>query len=211
VVIISLFFREYVMSKRKKKKTSKINLGIAAIALSGIAILISLGSLFQSGQALKITKEKYMEDRLAVWQGEFMKDPVGVKLSPIAEGINLQNATVYFPPQIDSEEYSIISPEYLLPLSHIELQVQNIFEEIASPDPDSIMVGSEKLLPLVIRSQYVAQGKLYQDTSLYFLQFMVFIGDDVNLIFNSLLFGQRIETNSDIEQFLKNEFELMLE
>ncbi len=201
------------MSKRKPSNEFVIKehvFEIATLIISLVALSISIRSCAQAERSLDLAEEEFTSQRLAVWNGIVDEENKRLKLSSISEDVELQFAYVYFPPQLDDSEYTVSPPDFYIPLTYLSMQLENFVVETIELKPETVVVGDNKFVPIIIKSTYVAQGKLYEETALYYIKIMFVTGadnkDKPSISFDGLLFGNRIDSSTNIHEYLKNEW-----
>ena len=90
------------------------------------------------------------------------------------------------------------------------MQLQDYIFEIIEPKPENVVVGDNRFVPIIIKSSYIAQGKLYEETALYYIKIMFITGTDnkeeTSISFDGLLFGYRLDSSINIHEYLQNEW-----
>lgn len=207
-----------MVSEQSQGKKWGSTLDIVNFIIALIALLVAARGCYQAERSLELAEQEFASQRLAVWQGSLSESGNDLIISAISDNSELQTAVVYFPPQIESFERIVGPPDFMFSLVNAKFQLSQIMDEKIPREPDKIILVPHGIVPIVLRSVYIAQGEVYEDAALYYLQFESIVVDNefqsptINI--KGMLFGQRIDasnTDADIRSFLQTEWDRFLE
>jgi hypothetical protein len=133
-------------------------------------------------------------------------------LSSTDPEITLQQARLILPPQIYPgvrDEIIILPPDYQFYFSRFDRLVRQALEiNVEAPGSETLKVG-DAFMPVVIDSVYTTKGRLYQDKSLYYLNYFVVWGEGElpSLEYRSLQFIERLAAEQDPVEHIRARWE----
>jgi hypothetical protein len=170
-----------------------------SILLSIIAIIISLKSLSNSSNALKLEQEKFERDQLIVLKGKLTEGNDRLLLEPLGESIAVQQAVVVFPDELDSERRLISGPSYDVPLFTLRYALEKFLSSKVTVSENHAAVNLGAIVPLIIDCNYTVKGNSRSDRSVYYIDFSYVINYNElpRIDFKGLIFGQRIAVTNE--------------
>lgn len=166
---------------------------------SKLSICISILSLCIALLVLVINYTSYREERELILKANFTKKNSlrSIMVQPLSSETHFLIGEAFFPESLVNEPVKIDCSGNLRWVETIYQQCEDIIIKKFKPKEGYVQIG-EDMIPLIIKSYYVAHGKPYVDISLYFLDIMFTRGEnegDVSVTFNGLLFVKRLDWN----------------
>jgi hypothetical protein len=198
------------------KNIEKIGL-VTSILFSMIALFISVRSCGDSREALEISKKEFESKRLLVLQSNDSYMSPGFNFGVFDSNQKLQQLVIELPKNIFKEKIIIESPDFHFSLVEIQDSLKILIHKYLHgiKEKDFLLIKSF-IIPIIIKTNFVAGGESLWDTSLYNLEFS-FQLDHLNNLesyieFKSLIFVNRlVEDDYEERQFkLSNIFETSL-
>jgi len=186
----------------------------AALLLSLVAVIISVKSCRQADHAQNLAEKEFASKRHIILRGSYEKESEKLKISPLDASIAIQSAEVIFPPQIDKSTHIVRAPDYTILLSILKGNLQRTIEKLM---PKKIMLPNSRIegfpmmggVPIIITTNYVTQGELFIERSLYHVTFdFVIDSKSFELSFGGINFVRRLNLDDDPREILKEEWKV---
>jgi hypothetical protein len=182
----------------------KTPLDFLAVALSAVALVISVRGCQIAQNAQSLAGREYREKRLLVLtakitkaQAKFIQE---ITLETVDKSLTFLGGTIYFPPSIYRDPVPVRSFGEVLHLGAVSYRLQEVTAQKVPPIEGHVQVGMEGKIPVFIQSSYAAQGELYFDQSLYMLGVDLFVSEEANklpeITFVDLIFVKRLPADA---------------
>lgn len=179
-------------------------IGIAfSIIISISAFIISIRSCNDSDEALRLSKEEFQSKRILILQSQMGNVSPGFLIEPINKNLTLRDLKFHFPSNLTNETTTLKFPEFQFYLSDLQDKIIYLLDSSFTSIIKTRFKINDLSVPVIIESEYVAEGSVLKNNSLYNLEFS-FTNDAINdmhhLEFRNLLFIEELKSNeSNIE------------
>lgn len=173
--------------------------------ISIIALIISFWGAYTAHKANLLSKEIYNSKTKLLYYSDTSKDGQYLILLSFDKDIVVQSSKVYFPSNfgLKNIEFNRSTPE--LNFNNISNNIVRIIRNETFLTIDQYKNSKEPfIIPIVVESNYIAQGKVIYDKARYHINFKVFFGGNssIDANINSISFSEQLEKHTDPERHL---------
>jgi hypothetical protein len=178
--------------QKLRELISKNIFEIITAILAIIAIITSAVSCSVSNKSLDIAQEQLEIPRRVIWLGTLDNQNRTIQLRPMNNEINMQIAHIYFPSVLDDFSHTLTGPDFSSKLQPLTLNIKSWAQiNYSSTNPEVTTEMESIVIPIIIKSNYVAQGNTYDDISAYLLQLSITIHPETDIDKNSIEYIMR--------------------
>lgn len=192
-----------IIKKKLKEAKKKLN-------WTSLGVFISLIALFFSFKSYKLSLEQYNNSKIGIYRAELNNDKESMKLIPYSDEIYLQLAEIYLPTDLNSDRksFQVDNSDYTLYLQLLILELESFLREEISIDEGNIGALTFSI-PIVINSNYIHNGVIYNGRGLYHLYMDATVDDkgEVKIYLKSIIYERNIENNKDVLKLLDSIWE----
>lgn len=175
-----------------------------------IPIIISIIALLISYKSYSLSSNQYNDSKTAIYRASVNSDMDSMSLIPYSNDIYLQIAEVYFPTKlsIDKEPFRVDNSDYNLQLTLFLTKLESILIEDLSPSSDYVNCIAFNV-PMIISSNYIYNGVIYNGAGLYYLYFEATIDNigKTKIYLKSIIYSKEIDKGINAFSFLDKEWE----
>lgn len=202
--------------KKIKEHESLLSLLFALLAL-GISVrgcVDSNNATNYARKAYELSEKQEVSKSLILLKGDFPRRASYFNISPFDEKFSLQYLRVNFPSILSHGVWESDGSNKRVPLLQVEIELTDYLKtSLIAEKVDENHVGLYKgYLPIVIQTNYVFEGRVYGDSSLYAIHYTSFISQGGKILsdieFLSLSFMRRLSLEQDVEALLNHEWNI---
>lgn len=202
--------------KNIKEHESVLTLIVALLAL-GISVrgcVDSNNATNYARKAYELSEMQEVSKSLILLKGDFPRRESYFSISPFDEKFSLQYLRVNFPSMLSPGIWESDGSNKKIPLLQVEMELENYLKTLLIVENvDENHIGLYKgYLPIVIQTNYVFDGRVYGDSSLYAIHYTSFISQNreisSDIEFLSLSFLRRLSLEQDVEALLNHEWNI---
>jgi hypothetical protein len=158
----------------------KLIIEISAVVISLIALVFSGLSYYNSTQSLKLAFDQHNEQKTPIWLGAYNEEKEVMRFEASNPQIKMQLGYIIFPSIFDLPIGYITPGDYTYPTTILKTELIEYLQEIIEPS-DEHYSAVESFIPVVIQSNYVANGHAYKIQSIYHLYYIGVVSDENTL------------------------------
>ncbi len=151
----------------------KKNAPVISLVISGIAIWFSYRSCVDSTEALEITKKEFISKRTLILQAERSGLWGSIKFNPFDSNHKIQKLEIYFPGVFTSRNIIVDPPYFEYNYSDLFNYLKAYLHNATKKHyiENTVLYLPSVPVPVVIRTNFIAEGESFWQTSLYNLEF----------------------------------------
>ncbi len=188
-------------------RTPEALIAAFSLVVSVASFIIAFRSCGIAERGLQLSSQDFFSQRTVVYRGKLNDKKDEIFLTPIDPAIQLQRASVYFPPQLSNHRWDVLPPDFGLPLVVLENELANTIDKVVPKETGFVKVLTESSVPCVIESSYVAKGQSYEERSLYEVVYLAVVSDEPykrpSIEFKGISFLQRLPTNTRSQKYVE--------
>ncbi len=178
-----------------------VMIAAASAVLSLFSLAVSVRSCSVSDHGFDLVSRDFAGARSIVLMATLDEKKNEFIFAPTNPDIQLQQAIVFLPPQLDKHEWRVSLPDLRFPLTVLQYELQKLTVENVPKKRGFVKFLSEANVPTIIDSQFIAKGEPRRDRSLYVIRFTALVSDEENedakITFKGVMFLERLSLNRD--------------
>ncbi|MEN0642314.1 hypothetical protein MKY91_03945 [Alkalicoccobacillus gibsonii] len=187
-------FKKNFNQKQDTKSFEKM-----AILISILALIISIFAFFTDSQTLRLAFSQDNERKTPVWVGKYNIENEEIVFESTNPEIILQMANIYFPSKFNLPKGYVSPGNHAYPTSILKTELIEYVREGYEVSEDSNQVAYE-IIPVIITSNYVAQGNLFNHQAIYHIHYIATIpgdGSEPIIDIDGLTFDSHVDMKFD--------------
>ncbi|WP_158683792.1 hypothetical protein [Pseudoalteromonas sp. T1lg22] len=187
------------------------HLSMAGVIVAIVALLVSIKSCHQSDKALEFQRQDHVNAVTTAWKGDVNKDELTIKITPTNDKVVMQKAMVTFPDAISDVVWPIEMPDHVLHMASQMNAIQDLVEQRIPKSDGNIIMLDDSRIPVVVESRYIANATLFEDRSLYSIEYNAIVWPDEHrkpgVILNGISFFRRLSADEHSKKVLNDLWE----
>ena len=187
---------------------------LLALGISVRGCIDSNNATSYARKAYELSEKQEVSKSLILLKGGFPRRESYFKVSPFDENFSLQYLRVNFPTDLSPGIWESDGSNKKIPLLQLETELTDYLKKsLIAEKVDENHVGLYKgYVPIVIQTNYVLEGRVYGDSSLYAIHYTSFISQggkiSSDIEFLSLSFLRRLSLEQEVEALLNHEWRI---
>ncbi len=181
------------------------NISLITVAISILALFISIYSSYIANKSYKLSAKKYNNEFMTILKSVKINENLTIQIGPTNEKVQLQRVVAHYPDAISENQWTIESPDYLLYISSPIESIKMIINKCISKEKNKTIILPNVTIPTIIETYYTIDGNNMFVKSMYNIELLVQVSDVrlfPSITVKGLIFSYRMANEEDTKQHL---------